>query len=245
MKTRHTLFCMSLILIIIFSALYGVTKNETFSSDKKIILYNFLYGNKTVSYNEIFPLKKYKCYHKQLNGPNKLTTLDNLYTKEDKNYMLWGIRKYEQNRQLFKITDFSPAPLTGENNPYSLCTKDTKRCEFWKKKNYFTPSCCAKHLTELLFYITDLFDKNNIEYFIYYGTLLGCLRHKGLIPWDTDVDLYINLNSMDKLKKLQNSIHQNTHYRLNISGSKKHPSRLSYSKINKIHVDIYYYAEMK
>ena len=42
---------------------------------------------------------------------------------------------------------------------------------------------------ELLADFHDFCLKNNINYSIAYGTLIGALRHKGFIPWDDDVDV--------------------------------------------------------
>lgn len=42
---------------------------------------------------------------------------------------------------------------------------------------------------ELLFLVDDICRKNQIDYYLMYGTLLGCVRHGESIPWDNDVDI--------------------------------------------------------
>lgn len=39
--------------------------------------------------------------------------------------------------------------------------------------------------------IRDILERNNIEYFITFGTLIGAVRHKGFVPWDRDFDIMI------------------------------------------------------
>ncbi len=50
--------------------------------------------------------------------------------------------------------------------------------------------------------VRDFCDKNNIRYFLYCGSLLGCIRHGGFIPWDDDVDLTMPLEDYKKFSRL-------------------------------------------
>lgn len=55
-----------------------------------------------------------------------------------------------------------------------------------------------KRLLEMAVAVRDILEKENIPYFISYGTLLGAVRHKGFIPWDDDFDFYLFDDSYDK-----------------------------------------------
>lgn len=58
----------------------------------------------------------------------------------------------------------------------------------------------AKQL-EMLDYIDALCRKNNLRYFLAYGTLLGAIRHKGYIPWDDDIDIWLLREDYDAFRE--------------------------------------------
>lgn len=52
---------------------------------------------------------------------------------------------------------------------------------------------------EMLKYFRDFCEKNNIRYYLTYGTLLGAIRYKGFIPWDDDVDVLVPREDYNRL----------------------------------------------
>ena len=44
-------------------------------------------------------------------------------------------------------------------------------------------------ILDIIKYIDKLCRKNNIEYYLIYGSCIGAIRHKGFIPWDDDLDI--------------------------------------------------------
>lgn len=65
-----------------------------------------------------------------------------------------------------------------------------------KKKKLFKVSI------EILDEIKRICDRHHLRYFAAYGTLLGAVRHKGFIPWDDDIDLWMPRNDLTKFEKI-------------------------------------------
>ncbi len=140
-----------------------------------------------------------------------------------------------------------------KQRPDFHCSAQTKRCFSNTQSPHYhyeyfgenTPVCCATHLYGILRDVTEILEAHDLEYFISFGTLLGAVRHGGLIPWDTDTDILIAENQKEKaIAILQENL--STPYVLaedkdeHIVGN---IIRVNLSETNTLHVDLFTYIE--
>lgn len=59
-----------------------------------------------------------------------------------------------------------------------------------------------KKQLEILVYFRDFCKENGLNFFLAGGTCLGAKRHKGFIPWDDDVDVFMLRNDYEKLREI-------------------------------------------
>ena len=54
---------------------------------------------------------------------------------------------------------------------------------------------------DILSVVADFCEKNGLRYWLYYGTLIGAIRHNGYIPWDDDIDIIMPRPDYEKFLK--------------------------------------------
>ncbi len=54
----------------------------------------------------------------------------------------------------------------------------------------------------ILRFFIKLCDENGLIYYMFYGSLLGVVRHDGIIPWDDDIDVVMPRKDLEKFLKI-------------------------------------------
>ena len=59
---------------------------------------------------------------------------------------------------------------------------------------------------EILKAMVDVCDRHQIRYSLAYGTILGSVRHGGSIPWDCDIDTFLDAENFEKFEKVASEL---------------------------------------
>ena len=59
-----------------------------------------------------------------------------------------------------------------------------------------------KKLVEMFKWLVNFLEKHGLTYYVIAGTMLGAVRHEGIIPWDDDIDIAMPRHDYQKLLQL-------------------------------------------
>lgn len=74
---------------------------------------------------------------------------------------------------------------------------------------------------EILIYFRDFCDKHNLTFYLCGGCCIGAIRHKGFIPWDDDVDVFMPRKDYEKLIPLWNKYANTKRFSCNRTNKKE------------------------
>lgn len=97
-----------------------------------------------------------------------------------------------------------------------------------------------KILINTLKYFISICEKNQLTYYIAAGSTLGAIRHKDIIPWDDDIDVYMPREDYEKLLSLKNNINNKQYEIISLNDAGYY---LPFAKICNVNTTIWEYKQ--
>ena len=79
-------------------------------------------------------------------------------------------------------------------------------------KNRNSISELQKCILSIMKDIDKFCEENNIQYYLMGGSALGAMRHKGFIPWDDDLDIFMTYSNYKKFLSMFCENTKQNHY---------------------------------
>ena len=77
-----------------------------------------------------------------------------------------------------------------------------------KSPNHDSLKICPPNIVKILYQLAydthQIFKSHNIQYWCNSGTLLGAIRHGGIIPWDDEIDIGMMKKDQERFLDLTN-----------------------------------------
>lgn len=77
-------------------------------------------------------------------------------------------------------------------------------------------------LFDTLKFTIDFLHKNNLNYYVAYGTAIGAVRHHNMIPWDDDVDIYMPRKDYETLIMLSTKLRNSNYHFVSLETEKSY-----------------------
>lgn len=93
---------------------------------------------------------------------------------------------YREKEHFYVVTDFV----------------DSEETAYLRNKVQMTLPEIKMTAKQILAYVDDFCNRQGLRYWVCSGTLLGTIRHKGFIPWDDDVDIFLPWKDYQRFMEL-------------------------------------------
>lgn len=97
-----------------------------------------------------------------------------------------------------------------------------------------------KILFDTLKYFISICENNQLTYYIAAGSTLGAIRHKDMIPWDDDIDIYMPREDYEKFLSLKDEVNNNQYNIVSLADTGYY---LPYAKMINLNTTIWEYKQ--